>query len=219
MFTGLVEALGTVVAFERRGPGARLSVRCPFDPIVLGESIACDGVCLTVDGIGGDRFHADASAETLSRTTLGGLRVGSELHLERALALGQRLGGHIVSGHVDGVAEFVSSAPLGEAVRLEFLLPKDLQRYVAVKGSVTLAGVSLTVNSVEESLVSVVIVPRTQRWTTLAERRPGDHVNVEVDLLARYVERLLEAPRGAASAPSDDRDSTLLGRLGDAGYL
>jgi riboflavin synthase len=219
MFTGLVEAIGVLTAKERRGPGARLTIRCPFDPIVMGESIACDGVCLTVDAIEGDRFVADASAETLARTTLGSLAVGAELHLERALAMGQRFGGHIVSGHVDGVAELVRQEPLGEAVRLHFRVPAPLLPYVTEKGSITLAGVSLTVNSVEGDMLSLVVVPRTQRWTKLAKAHVGDRFNVEVDVLARYVERLLhqkdEAP-GQAAASSDD---AWLSRLGKAGYL
>lgn len=220
MFTGLVEALGVLVAKERRGPGARLSIRCPFDPIVMGESIACDGVCLTVDAIEGQVFVADASAETLARTTLGSLTVGAEIHLERALALGQRLGGHIVSGHVDGVAELVRQEPLGEAMRLHFRVPAPLLPYVTEKGSITLAGVSLTVNGIAEDVLSLVVVPRTQKWTKLAKARVGDRFNVEVDVLARYVERLLHHKGAApAEAPSESGDEAWLSRLGKAGYL
>jgi riboflavin synthase len=219
MFTGLVEAIGTLVAKERRGPGARLTVRCPFDPIVMGESIACDGVCLTVDAIEGDRFVADASAETLTRTTLGGLAVGDELHLERALALGQRFGGHIVSGHVDGVAELVRREPVGDAAELHFRVPPELLRYVTEKGSITLSGVSLTVNGVAGDTLSLVVVPRTQKWTKLAKARVGSRFNVEVDVLARYVERLLHHTSAPAAEPSEAGDSAWLARLGKAGYL
>ena len=220
MFTGLVEALGVLVAKERRGPGARLAIRCPFDPIVMGESIACDGVCLTVDAIEGSVFVADASAETLARTTLGGLAIGAEIHLERALALGQRFGGHIVSGHVDGVAELVRQESLGEAMRLHFRVPAPLLPYVTEKGSITLADVSLTVNGIEEDVLSLVVVPRTQKWTKLAKASVGDRFNVEVDVLARYVERLLHHRGSApAAAPSESGDEAWLERLGKAGYL
>ncbi len=220
MFTGLVEALGVLVAKERRGPGARLAFRCPFEPIVMGESIACDGVCLTVDAIEGRVFVADASAETLARTTLGSLAIGSEVHLERALALGQRLGGHIVSGHVDGVAELVRQESVGEAVRLHFRVPGALLPYVTEKGSVTMAGVSLTVNDVTGDVISLVVVPRTQKWTKLAKSRVGDRFNVEVDVLARYVERLLHHTAGnPETAPNESGDDAWLTRLGQAGYL
>lgn len=225
MFTGLIEGLGTLVGKERRGPGARLTFRCPFDPIVMGESIACDGVCLTVDAIEGDRFTADASAETLARTTLGTLAMGEEVHLERALALGQRFGGHIVSGHVDGVADLLRREPVGEALELHFRVPADLLRYLTEKGSITLSGVSLTVNTVAGDTLSLVVVPRTQKWTKIGRARVGARFNVEVDVLARYVERLLHPKSESEHAPaygtesSESGDSAWLTRLGKAGYL
>ena len=220
MFTGLVETMGTLVRQERRGPGARLTIRCALAPLVLGESIACDGVCLTVDAIEGDRFLADASAETLARTTLGGLQIGHDIHLERALAVGQRFGGHIVSGHVDGVGELTEVTPVGEALDLRVRLPEDLMRYVAVKGSVTLSGISLTVNSLLNDTISLVVVPRTQRSTKLATPRIGDKLNVEVDVLARYLERLMQRPSlaGSAEAP-EGGDAAWMSRLGKSGYL
>lgn len=213
MFTGLVEAKGTVAARAPRGPGARLSIACGLGPLELGESISVDGVCLTVDSFDGSRFEVDASAETLARTTLGGLRVGGEVNLERALALGARLGGHIVTGHVDGVGALVGKRAIGDAVAMTFELPAELARFVAEKGSITVGGVSLTVNAVSGARFDVTIIPRTLRDTTLGALEVGGKVNLEVDVLARYVARLM----GADGAK--DSDAAWMDRLRRAGFV
>lgn len=222
MFTGLVEAKGKLVRVTRKGSEARLVVSgaLPGEPLALGESIAVDGVCLTVAEIvseGAVRvFEADASSETLARTTLGGLPAGASVNLERAVALGARMGGHIVSGHVDGVGRIVAREPLGAAVKVTFEAPAELAKFIAPKGSICVSGVSLTVNGVEGARFDVALVPHTQEKTTIEALEVGGRVNLEVDVLARYVLRFLEA--GAADAlPADD--ATWLTKLAKAGYL
>lgn len=197
MFTGIVTVLGTLGARFPRGPGARLDLRARFDdgPLVLGESIAVDGACLSVDAIGPDGFEVDASGETLARTTLGALQPGTPVHLERALRVGDRLGGHFVTGHVDGVGRLIERRPLGEATWMALRLPRELARFVAEKGSITIDGVSLTVNSVNADRFEVVLIPHTLAKTKLGALEPGAWVNVEVDLMARYAARL-SSPEG-----------------------
>ncbi|MBX3191774.1 MAG: riboflavin synthase [Labilithrix sp.] len=215
MFTGLVETKGTLVRSTRSGADSRLVIRGRLggEPLVLGESIAVDGVCLTVAALPGEgTFEADASAETLAKTTLGELTAGSAVNLERALAVGARLGGHIVSGHVDGVGRIVEKVPLGAAVKVTFEVPRDLARYVAPKGSITVSGVSLTVNHVEGDRFDVVLVPHTRDKTSLDALAISAKVNLEVDILARYVARLLEAPRTSS-------DAAWIDRLQRAGYM
>lgn len=211
VFTGLVEEKGTIASRAPRGPGARLGIRCSFGMLEVGESIAVDGACLTVDAVIPGGFEADCSAETLARTTLGALRTGSEVNLERALALGARLGGHIVTGHVDGVGALVARKPVGDAVAMTFELPKELARFVAEKGSITVGGVSLTVNGVSGLRFDVTIIPRTLRDTTLGALEPGGKVNLEVDVLARYVARLMGADDGG--------DAAWMERLRRAGFV
>ncbi|HXX66518.1 MAG TPA: riboflavin synthase, partial [Polyangiaceae bacterium] len=159
-------------------------------PLELGESIAVDGACLSVDAIGSDGFEVDASGETLARTTLGQLRPGARVHLERALRVGDRLGGHFVSGHVDGLGRLVERRPLGEAVWMALRIPRELARFVAEKGSITIDGVSLTVNAVTGDLFEIVLIPHTLAKTKLGALQADDPVNVEVDLMARYAARL-----------------------------
>ena len=195
MFTGLVEALGTLGARTPRGPGARLEIRCSLERLALGESISVNGCCLTVDAITAAGFEADASQETLAKTTLGGLPIGARLNLERALTLDKRLGGHLVSGHVDGVGALVSRSPLGEAHALVFRAPRELMRFIAPKGSIAVDGTSLTVNEIEGDTFSVAIIPRTQKETRMDDVGPGSPVNLEIDLVARYVQRLLEGEK------------------------
>jgi len=192
MFTGIVTAVGTLGGRAPRGPGARLDIRARFDdgPLELGESIAVDGACLSVDAIGSDGFEVDASGETLARTTLGQLRPGARVHLERALRVGDRLGGHFVSGHVDGLGRLVERRPLGEAVWMALRIPRELARFVAEKGSITIDGVSLTVNAVTGDLFEIVLIPHTLAKTKLGALQADDPVNVEVDLMARYAARL-----------------------------
>ncbi|HEY1957071.1 MAG TPA: riboflavin synthase [Polyangiaceae bacterium] len=194
MFTGLVEAVGTLGARSARGPGARLLVRCELERLELGESIAVNGCCLTVDALAPGGFEADASAETLAKTTLGGLPIGARLNLERALTLQKRLGGHLVSGHVDGVGDLVSREPMGAAERIVFRAPTELMRFIAPKGSIAVDGTSLTVNEVSGETFSVAIIPRTNKETRMADVDPGGAVNLEIDLVARYVQRLISVP-------------------------
>ncbi len=215
MFTGLVEALGTVTAREERGGGARLAIGTELGSLVVGESVAVDGVCLTVDALLQRGFAADASFETLARSTLGEARPGLSVHLERALRVGDRLGGHIVSGHVDAVGRLASRVKNGDALEVGFGFPPTLARYLAEKGSVTVSGVSLTVNRVSLDTFHVVLVPRTLVATKLGTLAVGAAVNLEVDILARYCERLLAAP-GEASA--GDADAAWMARLHAGGW-
>jgi riboflavin synthase len=201
MFTGIVTGLGTVRALTPLGAGAdmKLVIATPAEgdwtgiaAVPLGASIACSGCCLTVIETGPDWFAVTASGETLSKTTLGSWQVGTRLNLERALRVGDELGGHIVSGHVDGVGRLESATPENASLRLVFSVPDALARYIAPKGSVAIDGVSLTINEVEGDKATgrrfgVNIIPHTAEVTTLGLRRPGDAVNIEIDTLARYV--------------------------------
>ncbi|NLA69345.1 MAG: riboflavin synthase [Gammaproteobacteria bacterium] len=197
MFTGIIEAVGRLASREERGGDARLRIAVgalPFDDARLVESIAVNGVCLTVVDFDGGHFEADASNETLSLTTLGGLREGSPLNLERAMRAGDRFGGHIVSGHVDGTGRVLDVREDARAQRWRFAMPPALAKYVAHKGSICVDGVSLTVNAVDDAAFEVALVPHTVANTAFASARPGDPVNLEVDLVARYLERLRTAP-------------------------
>jgi riboflavin synthase len=198
VFTGLVEAVGRIVEVSPRRGSTRLAVVSPLgtEGAAEGDSVAVDGVCLTVSARQGERFWADVVAETLARSTLARARAGRRVNLERSLRLGERLGGHLVQGHVDDVAEVLRAARRGDDRRLRVALPEALGRYVALKGSVALDGVSLTVAALGEGWLEVALVPVTVARTTLGERRPGDAVNVEVDLVARYLERLARAGGG-----------------------
>jgi riboflavin synthase len=222
MFTGIVEEVGSIRARQARGPGARLTIGCHFQSLVMGESISVAGVCLTVDGILEGGFEADASAETLERSSLASARPGSRVNLERALLPTSRLGGHLVGGHVDATARLLSRSALGEATQLRFALPDALARYVAPKGSIAIDGVSLTVNAVTDggsgdgAGFDVVVIPHTLRATTLVDLQPSDLVNLEADVLARYVVRQLDLSRQGAPGASD---TSLLAALGRAGYL
>jgi riboflavin synthase len=182
MFTGIVEELGTVLS---AGAVLRVEAHGVLDGARRGDSTAVDGCCLTLVALGDGWFEADVSEETLRRTTLGGLAVGDRVNLERPVRLDDRLGGHLVQGHVDGVGEVLAPAP-----DLQVRLPSDLARYVVQKGSITVDGVSLTVVDPTNDAFSVAVIPHTAEVTTLGRRRPGDRVNLEVDLIAKYVERL-----------------------------
>ncbi len=195
MFSGIVADVGTIARAEDRDGGLRLSVATRglgMDDVQLGDSIAVNGVCLTVVNIEGNTFAVDVSRETLN-CTVGLDRPGARVNLEKALRLSDRLGGHLVSGHVDGVGEVLGFDDLGESWRLDVRAPQQLARYIAMKGSVTINGVSLTVNEVNGAEFSVNLIPHTLAVTTLNELRPGLNVNVEIDLIARYVERMLAA--------------------------
>jgi riboflavin synthase len=196
MFTGIVTDVGEVVAARPREAGASFRIATTYDPetIALGASIACGGPCLTVveRGSAGNRayFDIEASSETLARTTMGEWRPGTRLNLERSLKLGDELGGHLVSGHVDGVARIVERRDEADMARFTFEAPAELARFIAEKGSVSLDGTSLTVNAVDGRNFDVMIIPHTLAVTTWGERRAGDRVNLEIDTLARYVARL-----------------------------
>ncbi len=193
MFTGLVQAKGTVIAAHE----GRFTIACPWDPasIDLGASICCDGCCLTTTAVeaapGGARFNLDVSDETLSKTTLGEWHEGREINLERSLRAGSEMGGHIVTGHVDGVATIVSVTAAGFSKIFEVRVPDALAKYIAPKGSVALDGISLTVNEVAGPVFTINLIPTTLEVTTWGSRKPGDSANMEVDLIARYVARLL----------------------------
>lgn len=195
MFTGLIEGVGTLAARDTRGGDARLRIHAgtlPFDGAALGESISVNGVCLTVIAFDETGFEADASNETLSLTTLGQLPVGRAVNLERAMRPNDRLGGHLVSGHVDGVGRVLDVREDARAQRWRFAAPKPLSKYIAQKGSICVDGVSLTVNGVDDEGFDVALIPHTVSHTAFSQTRVGDAVNLEVDLVARYVERLLQ---------------------------
>jgi riboflavin synthase len=197
MFTGLVAVTGTVASVQPKagGVGARIALRARFDdgPLALGESIAVNGACLSVDAIvdGGGGFEIDATAETLARTTLGGLAAGSPVHLERALRAADRLGGHLMTGHVDGVGTLAERRDVGDAVWMAFHTPPELSKFIAEKGSIAVDGVSLTVAGLAGEVVTIALIPQTLADTTLGEAAPGRRVNIEVDILAKHVERLV----------------------------
>jgi riboflavin synthase len=196
VFTGLVEDVGTLARVTSRGDSSVLVIApgaIPAAELALGESIAIDGTCLTVTARDEKTFEVLVSLETLARTTLGALRAGERVNLERAMLPTDRLGGHIVSGHVDGVGSIESRAPLGPAVEVEFRAPAELLRYVVEKGSIAVDGISLTVNRVSEYAFAVALIPHTLEATTLGEKQVGAKVNLEVDLIAKYVEKLVRA--------------------------
>ena len=195
MFTGIVEATGQLRKTSSAGDGFRATIAAPFAGLALGESVAVNGVCLTVAALAASGFEADVSPETARVTTLAGLPEVSEVNLERALSAGSRLGGHFVSGHVDGIARVLRREPAGDAVLVEVEPPSELARYIAPKGSVTLDGVSLTVNRVEGGRFQLMLVPHTLSVTTLESWKRDTLVNLEVDVLARYVVHFLEASR------------------------
>ena len=200
MFTGIIQAVGEIAAVELRGGDSRLRMRTgklDLSDARLGDSIAVNGVCLTAVELPGDGFAADVSGETLSLTTLGALNTGDPVNLEQALTPTTRLGGHLVSGHVDGVGEVLAMRDDGRSVRYDMRAPEGLARYIAPKGSICVDGVSLTVNSVNGAVFSVNIVPHTRQETTFSTYRVGTRINLEVDLIARYLERLLLGEKAA----------------------
>jgi riboflavin synthase len=214
MFTGIVTGLGTVVEAKAKGPKlVRLAIACPYEAtsIDIGASIACSGVCLTVtalmareDGVPGCLFQVEAAAETLARTAVGSWAKGSRVNLERSLKVGDELGGHLVTGHVDGLAEIIAieqispdpSEPWGATARFQIRAPRDLAAFIAAKGSVCLDGTSLTVNTVKDDVFSVLLIPHTLQVTTWGARKAGDRLHIEIDLMARYAARLAEARAG-----------------------
>lgn len=219
MFTGIIQAIGTVQAMEPRGDDKRIAIeagKLDLSRVALGDSIAVSGVCLTVVERRGQVFHADVSLETLSRTILGDLSPGTRVNLEPALTLSDRLGGHLVSGHVDGVGVVRALSDVGRSRRIDIEVPPALTRYIAPKGSVCVDGVSLTVNAIAGDSFSLNIVPHTLTETTLNGYRAGRRVNIEVDLIARYLERLL---LGQESDQAQEPNALTRTFLADHGFL
>lgn len=215
MFTGIVATVGRIARIEPQGQAMRLGLdsgTLALDDVALGDSIAVSGPCLTVVSLGRGGFEVDVSVETLARTTLGCKRVGDKVNLEKALRLSDRLGGHLVSGHVDGLGQVTRREPRGEYLRFVLAVTADLARYLAFKGSVTIDGVSLTVNDAGEDWFEVLTIPHTLERTTLGELAVGDKANIEVDLIARYIEKLLRG--GGAGAGS----GLSLAQLAEAGF-
>lgn len=207
MFTGIIQAIGTVASLQHAGNDARLKIdtgRLDLSGAGLGDSIAVNGVCLTAVQLDSHAFEADVSGETLKRSSLGGLRTGSNVNLELAMLPTTRFGGHIVSGHVDGLAEVIDISEQGQSIRMRFRLPDELGRYVAEKGSISIDGVSLTVNVVEGAEFEVNLVPHTMQETILDSYRAGTHVNIEVDIIARYLERMLQYDARADGIRNED---------------
>lgn len=216
MFTGIVNATGQVQALSPTQSDLRIQIHAAdldLSQVQLGDSIATNGVCLTVTALDAGSFWADVSLETLRHSTLGELKRGDRVNLEKALTLATPLGGHLVSGHVDGVGEVLDVQPEGRAKRLQIKAPSGLSRYIATKGSICLDGISLTVNQVKGEVFELTIVPHTQAHTTLAQWQIGRKINIEVDIMARYLERLLQA--GAPSASTQPRlDAAFLAEHG-----
>lgn len=202
MFTGIIQTLGRIESLSPRGGALRMGIAAAgldLSDVALGDSIACSGPCLTAVAISVDRFEVDVSPETLARTTLGAKRVGDALNLEKALRLSDRLGGHLVSGHVDGIGEVVGRVERDNCVQFTLRAPQALARYIAAKGSICVDGVSLTVNGVDGASFDLLIIPHTLERTTLAELRAGSRANLEIDLVARYLERLFAAAPGGVT--------------------
>lgn len=218
MFTGIIQAIGTVAAMEPKGVDMRLRIRTgelDLDAVQLGDSIAVNGVCLTATELPGDGFWADVSAETLARTSYAGLKVGSRANLEKALTPSSRLGGHLVSGHVDGVGEVIKRYNEGRSVRFRIKAPDELAKYIAEKGSICIDGISLTVNCVDGAVFELNVVPHTLQETTMEGFRIGTRVNLEVDIIARYLERLVMGAKGAEK----DSSSITKALLAENGFL
>ncbi|MFC0667840.1 riboflavin synthase [Azotobacter chroococcum] len=218
MFTGIIEAIGTVRALTPKGGDVRVYVqtgKLDLGDVKLGDSIAVNGICLTAVELPGDGFWADVSRETLARTAFIDLKAGSRVNLEKALTPTSRLGGHLVSGHVDGVGEVLSREENARAVQFRIRAPRELARYIALKGSITVDGTSLTVNGVNGAEFELTIVPHTLGETIMADYRPGRQVNLEVDLLARYLERLMLGDQAAEPSASGLTTSF----LAEHGYL
>lgn len=216
MFTGIIEAVGSITSLGRNGNDLKLTVTTgslDMGDVALGDSIAVNGVCLTVVNLGKNHFLADVSAETLAHTTLGALAVKQSVNLEKALTPTSRLGGHMVSGHVDGVGEVIERKTDGQSQRFRLKAPEELGRYIARKGSICVDGISLTVNQIEGSIFDLNIVPHTLQHTTMGEYRAGTRVNLEVDVIARYLEQLL------IGGTSQEKEGISLERLREHGFL
>jgi riboflavin synthase len=217
MFTGIIEGLGTLAAIRSTGQGARLAIESGvlLEGAGIGDSIAVNGACLTAVTISGNRFEVDVSPETLGNTTLGSAKVGDRVNLERALRLSDRLDGHLVSGHIDGIGVLRQRRTLGNAVLIAISVPKALTRYMIHKGSVAVDGVSLTINRLEAESFEVSIIPHTADLTTVGFKQPGSRVNIETDLIGKYIERFMTNPGEAnPTGKKKDIDIALLAKSG-----
>lgn len=217
MFTGIIEQAGVIRSLRPASAGARVVIEAAkiVPELRTGESVAVNGVCLTIVEKNARNFGCDVSAETMRRSSLGQAREGMVVNLERALALGDRLGGHIVQGHVDGIGKLVSSTPSGEGVEMEFSIPEELERYLVCKGSVAVDGISLTVATLRHHAFGVAVIPHTFRFTNLHRLRPGDVVNLEGDILAKYFERFFRL--GLIPAPAQ-KPAITVAALREQGY-
>ncbi|MNR96598.1 Riboflavin synthase [compost metagenome] len=213
MFTGLIEEVGTLIA--RRGDELVIGAPMIAPTLKLGDSVAVNGICLTATSLGGDRFTADVSATTFDATTAGNWQKGRKLNLERAMALGDRLGGHLVSGHVDAVGALQERRKLGEAWKLTFEMPEALSPFLVPKGSIAIDGTSLTVNEVERRTFTVTVIPHTAEKTLLLDLAPGDPVNLEADMLAKYVQRMLSA----YVQPAAPKGGLTWAKLAECGFM
>ena len=213
MFTGLIEEVGTLIA--RRGDELVIGAPMIAPTLKLGDSVAVNGICLTATSLGGDRFTADVSATTFEATTAGNWQKGRKLNLERAMALGDRLGGHLVSGHVDAVGALQERRKLGEAWKLTFEMPETLSPFLVPKGSIAIDGTSLTVNEVERRTFTVTVIPHTAEKTLLLDLAPGDPVNLEADMLAKYVQRMLSA----YVQPAAPKGGLTWAKLAECGFM
>jgi len=218
MFTGIIQALGSIEQRKARDGDIRLTISCgdlDLTDVVIGDSVAVNGTCLTAVKLHDHAFVADVSVETMNKTSLGQLAVGSAVNLEMALTLNTALGGHLVSGHVDGLATLIDMQPDARSIRYHFEVDAAIQHYIAAKGSVTIDGTSLTVNDIDANRFDVNIVPHTQQKTIFQYYQPGSRVNIEVDIIARYLERLLQ---GRANA-SSNKEQQLLETLIKSGFI
>ena len=225
MFTGLIETTGIIDRISPRGPGVELVIRCSetlVSQLSLGESVAVDGACLTVTQFGGARFTIDASSETMQQTTLSGRQIGDKVHLERALKLGDRLGGHWVTGHIDGIGRIRSKTSLGTALQFWFDVSPYISKYLVKKGSIAIDGASLTVNEIDDHGFSIVMIPHTLSILQLPHKTIGSTVNLESDILGKYVEKLLNVglnQQPNSNEPHQSPSSIELSTLAKAGFL
>jgi riboflavin synthase len=212
MFTGIIEGIGRIKTITRKGGDLALSVQSLFDMSAnrIGDSVSINGVCLTITDIHGQTIQADVSGETLSNTTIGNLKPGDSVNIERALRLTDRLGGHLVSGHVDGIGQILKKESVQRSWRLRIGIPEDLARYTIEKGSVAIDGISLTINRCQNTFFEVNVIPETARQTTILKKKQGDWVNIETDLIAKYIEKLLgerKTEKDAVSLGATSKDA------------
>jgi riboflavin synthase len=221
MFTGIIEGLGTIAALQRSARGCRMAVEADFDlgGTRIGDSLAVNGACLTTVVLGPRRFEVDLSPESLATTTFDQARIGERVNLERALRLSDRLDGHLVSGHVDGIATLQQRSESGNSLRLSFRAPPPLTRYMITKGSVAVDGVSLTINRCQAAGFEVCIIPHTARLTTVGLKRPGERVNIETDLIGKYVERFTPGAHRTVAAERDETTGIDREFLAKSGFL